>query len=91
MPFGGVAGHVAICLFCEKLAEQKRLLLQSLGVFVVREQVDHFIAEDGNAARLQADDRHARLDFWPQRSRIAVSRRLAVVEHAEIVEGPTAA
>ncbi len=42
---------------------------EPLGVLVHREQVHQLVAEDGHAARLQADDRGARLDLRPQACR----------------------
>ena len=65
---------------------------EPLGVLVRREQVQQLVAEHRDAARLEADDRHARLDLGAQRvERSARSSCLAVVEHAEVVERPAAA
>src|ERR1700688_2970243 len=48
-------GRVSGVVF-QELAEQKRLAGESLGALVVREEVDEFVAENGDAAGLEADD-----------------------------------
>ena len=49
------------------------------------------VAEDGHAARLQADERDARLDLRPRAFEDLAQQLLGRVEHAEVVERPAAA
>ena len=57
-------------LLLKELAEHKSLLLESPGTFIMREQVRHFVAEDGYAARFQSDDGRTRVDFRLRASNI---------------------
>ena len=52
----------------------KVCLREPLRVFVVREQAAQLVAEDGDAARLEADERHARVDLVAQLARAICCR-----------------
>ncbi len=54
----GVAGVVV-----EEFAEQECLFAQGLGALVVREEVEEFVAEDGDAAGFESDDGDAGFDL----------------------------
>ena len=75
----------------EKLAEQESLAGESLRALVVREEVEQFVAEDGDAAGFEADDGDAGLDFGLELVENFEQQRLSPVEHAEIVEWAAAA
>ena len=64
---------------------------QGLGALVVREEIEEFVAEDGDAAGLESDDRDAGFDFGLELVENFEQQRLSAVEHAEIVEGAAAA
>ena len=48
---------------CKKFAEKKRLLAESLRIFIVGEEIEQFIAEDCDATWFQAHHRHTLLDL----------------------------
>ena len=56
-----------IALLLEELGEVERLLREAPRVLVERPDLRQLVLEDGNAARLGADDRHARADLGAQR------------------------
>ena len=82
-----VAGRMAL----EKLAEKKRLASQLHGARIPRKQIAQFVAKDGCAARFQHDDGHARVNSRAQNGQNLLQILLGLVEHAEIVERPSAA
>jgi len=82
----GVAGVVL-----EKLAEQEGLLAQGLGALVVGEEVEEFVAEDGDAAGLEADDGDSGFNFGFELVEDFEQKALGAIEHAEVVEGTAAA
>ena len=47
----------------KKFAEQKSLARQSLRAFVMRKQVEEFVAEDGDTTGFQTDDGNPGFDF----------------------------
>jgi hypothetical protein len=78
-------------LLLEEFAEQKRLLAQGSRAPVVREKVDEFVAEDGNAAWLQADYGNSGLNLWFELVEDFQKEALGTVKHAEIVKRASAA
>ena len=75
----------------EKFAEQECLAAQGLGALVVREEVDEFVAEDGDAAGFESDDGDAGFDFGFELVENFEQQRFGAVEHAEVVERASAA
>jgi hypothetical protein len=75
----------------EELAEQECLFAQGLGALVVREEVEEFVAEDGNAAGLESDDGDAGLDLGLELVEDVQEQAFGAVEHAEVIEGASAA
>jgi hypothetical protein len=75
----------------EELAEQESLLAQGLGALVVGEEVEEFIAEDGNATGLESDDRDFGFDFGREFVEDVEQKGFGAVEHAEVVERASAA
>src|SRR5262249_28563414 len=49
--------------FFEEFGQPKCLILEPNGLFVLREEVDQFIPEDGDAARLQAHEGNSFFDW----------------------------
>ena len=76
---------------CEELGEVVRLLREPLRVLVVRAAASELVLEDGDAARLDPDDRGARADLVAQRVEHALEVALGEVEEAVVVERPPAA
>jgi hypothetical protein len=74
----------------EELAEQERLFAQGLGALVVREEVEEFVAEDGDAAGLESDDRDSGFDLGGDRVENVEEQGLGAIEHAEVVERASA-
>jgi len=75
----------------QELAEEKRLPRQGLGALVVREEVEEFVAEDGDAAGLEADDGDSGFNFGFELVEDFEQKALGAIEHAEVVEGTAAA
>src|SRR5579871_4671527 len=75
----------------KKLAEQKSLARQCLGALVMREQVDEFVAEDGDATRLKTDDRNSGLNFRRELIEDLQQQGFGSIEHAVVVERAAAA
>jgi hypothetical protein len=75
----------------EEFAEQKRLFAQGLGALVVREEVEEFVAEDGDAAGLESDDWDSSFDLGGEFVEDVEQQGFCAVEHAEIVERTAAA
>jgi hypothetical protein len=75
----------------EELAEQERLFAQDLGALVVREEVEEFVAEDGDAAGLEADDGDSGFDLGGERVENVEEQGLGAIKHAEVVERASAA
>jgi hypothetical protein len=73
----------------EELAEQERLFAQDLGALVVREEVEEFVAEDGDAAGLEADDGDSGFDLGGVEN--VEEQGLGAIKHAEVVERASAA
>ena len=59
--------HVVRRLLGEKLGQQVGLRLKPLCVFIGTEQIDHLVAEDGDATRLQADETRSAANLRAQR------------------------
>src|SRR5438105_15806975 len=78
--------------FClEELAEQEGRLCQCLGSLIARKQIQQFVAEDGDATGLESDDRDASFDFGRQFVENFQQQSFCAIEHAEVVEGASAA
>ena len=75
----------------EEFAEQEGLFAQGLGAFVVREEVEEFVAEDGDAAGLESDDGDSGFDLGRECVEDVEEQGLGAVEHAEVVERASAA
>ena len=75
----------------EKFAEQERLLAQGLGALVVGEQVEEFVAEDGDATGLESDDGDSGFDLGGECVENVEEQGFGAVEHAEVVERASAA
>src|SRR5207248_11096077 len=75
----------------EKLAEQMALLFELFRALVVREQGRDFVAESGDAGRLEADDRGTAREGRRERVEQLPEQRVGTVEHAPIVQRPGAA
>ena len=58
---------------------------------VVGEEVEEFVAEDRNAAGLESDDGDSGFDFGGEFVEDIQEQGLGAVEHAEVVEGASAA
>src|SRR5919204_302304 len=83
--------HPALRLPLEELAEQKRLRTQTLCVLVVREEVAELVPEDGDAARLEPDDRHPLGERRPKLVEYLPERAPRELQHAEVVQRSAAA
>ena len=59
----GEIDRVLSLLMGQEFAEGEDLAAQALGVLIAGEEVGHLVAEDGHAARLQADDRRPLADL----------------------------
>jgi diadenosine tetraphosphatase ApaH/serine/threonine PP2A family protein phosphatase len=75
----------------EEFAEQERLFAQGLGALVVREEIEEFVAENGDAAGLESDDRDSGFDLGFELVEDIEQETLGAVEHAEVVERASAA
>ena len=75
----------------EELAQEKRLLRQTLRLLVLREQVSQLVAEHSEAARLEDDNRRSGLEMWPERVQDVAQLTLRPIEKAVVVQRPAAA
>ena len=75
----------------KEFAEQEGLAGQGLRAFVVGEEVEEFVAEDGDAAGFEADDGDTGFDFGGEFVEDLEQEGLSAVEHAVVVEGASAA
>jgi hypothetical protein len=75
----------------EKFAEKESLARQGLSPFVVRKQVQKFVTKDGDATWFETDDGHASFDFGREFIEDLKQESLGTVEHAMVVERPSAA
>src|SRR5205823_7815385 len=75
----------------EELGEVVRALSEPLCVVVVREQLPKLVLEDGDAARLEPDDRDTLAVPLAQLLEAAPKVALGEVEEAVVVERPSAA
>ena len=64
---------------------------EALGALVVREEVDEFVAEDGDAAGFETDDGDSGFDLGVEFVEDVEQQGFGAVEHAEVVEGASAA
>ena len=83
-------GSVGAELLFEKFTEQESLAAQGLCAFVVREKVDEFVAEDGDAGWLESDDGDSGFDLGLELIEDLEQQSLGAIEHAEVVEGASA-
>src|SRR4029453_13962951 len=74
----------------EEVGQEERLLAQPGCPRVGREQATELVAEHGGAARLEGDDWNARVDLLSELVHDGLKIRSGVIEHAEVVERPTA-
>ena len=75
----------------EEFAEQERLPRQGLGALVVGEEIEEFVAEDGDAAGFEADDGDSGFDLGREFVEDVEQQSFGAVEHAEVVERASAA
>jgi hypothetical protein len=75
----------------EEFAEQERLTAQGLSAVVVWKEIDEFVAEDGDAAGFETYDGDSGFDLGLERVEDFEEQTLGAVEHAEVVEGASAA
>jgi hypothetical protein len=75
----------------EELAEQEGLVAEFGGAGIVGEEVGEFVAEDGGAGGFENDDGCAGLKLWSEGVESFEEIVLCGIEHAEVVEGTTAA
>ncbi len=59
--------------------------------FIIREEIEHFVAKDGSATRLQHNNRNFRFDFRGQGIKRSQQQPLGTIQHAEIVKRTAAA
>src|SRR4051794_32636999 len=74
----------------EILVEKKCLLREAPGSLVIRKQAQHFIAENGGAARLQEDDGRPGVDFRSESFKDFRQPSLCPGQHAVVVQRPAA-
>src|SRR5579859_1950002 len=84
-------GRIGAELLFEKFAEQECLLTQSLRTGIVGKEVDEFVAEDGNTAGFEPDDRDSSFDLRLKLVENFEKQSLGTIKHAEIVERASAA
>ena len=75
----------------EELAEQKCLFAQGLSALVMREEVEEFVAEDGDAAGFESDDGDSGFDLGLELIEDIEEQGFGTVKHAEVVERASAA
>jgi len=75
----------------QELAQQERLAAQALRILILRKEIGQLVAEDGDAARLEPDDRRAGADVVPQGVEDLAELAPCEAEHAEVVERAAAA
>ncbi len=75
----------------EKLAEKESLFAQGLGASVVREKIRQLVAEDGDAAGFESDDGNPGFDLRLELIENLEQKGFGAIEHAEVVEGASAA
>src|SRR5204862_4179163 len=75
----------------EELGEMERLLAEALRVLVVGQHLQQLVAEDGDAARLDADERDACADLLPEGGDRAFEVTACEPEEAVVVQRPSAA
>src|SRR5689334_12520490 len=75
----------------EYLAEHHRLFAETDRPFVLREEIDEFVSEDGRAAWLQHDDGNASVDLRGKVSENALKVAARFIEEAEVVKRAPAA
>ena len=74
----------------QELAQQIRFFAETFGVLIVGKQIDEFVTKHCHTTRFKADHRHSRLDLRAQRGQDLPQQTLGQIEHAEIVQRPTA-
>lgn len=78
-------------VFFEEFAEQECLARKSLSTLVVREEIEEFVTENGDATGLEADDRDTGRDFGRERMEDLKKEGFGAIEHTVIVEWASAA
>ena len=77
--------------FFEEFTKQERLARQGLSALVVRKEVQEFIPENRNAAWLESNDGDASFDLGREFVEDFEEQKLCAIEHAEVIERPSAA
>src|SRR5436305_13997231 len=83
--------HVTRSMLSQEFREQKRLLGETSCVAIIRKQVDELIAKDGQAARLEHDDRYLRVKVRSQYEERLAQQPLGLREKTVVIQRATAA
>ncbi len=75
----------------QKLTQQERLAVKSIGARISGEEVSQFIAEDRGAAGFQNDDRQSGVDLRSQALKNVREILPGFIEHAEVIQRASAA
>src|SRR6266567_7371508 len=78
-------------MFPDELPEQEDLLLEPRRVGVFGQEIAHLIPEDRRAARLEDDDRNARLDGYSNRLQQSLEHPFGERKQAVVVQRTSAA
>jgi len=78
-------------LLLKEFTEEEGLPAEGLGACIVWEEVREFVAENGDATGLEAHYRDAGLDLGLELIEDVEKEALSTLEHAEVVEGASAA
>ena len=81
----------SVALTIDEFAQRHRCLTQALRVFVRGKEIVKLVAEDGDAAWLESDDRHALIQLRPQLGHHFTKQRLGLPQEAPVVERTSAA
>src|SRR5207253_10127018 len=81
----------SVALAIDEFAQHHRWLSQALRVFVRGKEIVKRVAEDGDAAWLESDDRHALIQLRPQLGHHFTKQRLGLSQEAPVVERTSAA
>ncbi len=81
----------ATALLVQELRQQEHLFAQPPSPFVVREEIQQFVAEGRDTGRLETDHRRARIDGPGQHLHAVLEAAASGIQHAEVVERPSAA
>ena len=76
---------------CQKLRQREDLAVQTLGILVVRTQVEHLVPEDGQTTRLQANHRRSGFDRGLEVVQDIAQKVVGLIEESIVVQRPAAA